>query len=218
MRMSLLHVVFVCTLTMREFSEENVSACKLSCSACKKFSLVLGKGVLAARRAGTVVQELTGDMQLSKKELAETQVIVTTPEKWDVITRKGGDVAVAQAVKLLIIDEVHLLNDERGPVIETLIARTQRQVRTPAALPISCPRMGNRAPPCLAKTSDTCNWRKFMTHVLSLLKCSPQCVLSAGLPLLCTRCEAANHAEQGISQCLVHFCLAVGIVCLCITQ
>ena len=185
MRMSLLHVVFVCTLTMREFSEENVSACKLSCSACKKFSLVLGKGVLAARRAGTVVQELTGDMQLSKKELAETQVIVTTPEKWDVITRKGGDVAVAQAVKLLIID---------------------------------CPRMGNRAPPCLAKTSDTCNWRKFMTHVLSLLKCSPQCVLSAGLPLLCTRCEAANHAEQGISQCLVHFCLAVGIVCLCITQ
>ena len=76
------------------------------------------------------MRELTGDMQLSKKELAETQVIVTTPEKWDVITRKGGDVAVAQAVRLLIIDEVHLLNDERGPVIETLIARTQRQVCT----------------------------------------------------------------------------------------
>jgi len=30
--------------------------------------------------------------------------------------------------KLLIIDEVHLLNDERGPVIETLVARTLRQV------------------------------------------------------------------------------------------
>ena len=67
-------------------------------------------------------------MQLSKREMAETQMIVTTPEKWDVITRKGGDVAVAAAVRLLIIDEVHLLNDERGPVIETLIARTQRQV------------------------------------------------------------------------------------------
>ena len=67
-------------------------------------------------------------MQLSKREMTETQMIVTTPEKWDVITRKGGDVAVAAAVKLLIIDEVHLLNDERGPVIETLIARTQRQV------------------------------------------------------------------------------------------
>lgn len=69
-----------------------------------------------------------GDMQLSKRELAATQMIVTTPEKWDVITRKGGDVAVASLVKLLIIDEVHLLNDERGPVIETIIARTLRQV------------------------------------------------------------------------------------------
>ena len=87
---------------------------------------------------GIVVRELTGDMQLSKKELTETQVIVTTPEKWDVITRKGGDVAVAQAVKLLIIDEVHLLNDERGPVIETLIARTQRQVST-WSWPAQCP-------------------------------------------------------------------------------
>jgi len=67
-------------------------------------------------------------MQLTKRELAETQMIVTTPEKWDVITRKGGDVAVASLVKLLIIDEVHLLNDERGPVIETLVARTLRQV------------------------------------------------------------------------------------------
>lgn len=82
--------------------------------------------------AGIVVRELTGDMQLSKRELTETQMIVTTPEKWDVITRKGGDVAVAQAVRLLIIDEVHLLNDERGPVIETLIARTQRQVPPPS--------------------------------------------------------------------------------------
>jgi hypothetical protein len=55
-------------------------------------------------------------------------MIVTTPEKWDVITRKGGEVSVAASVRLLIIDEVHLLNDERGPVIETLVARTKRQV------------------------------------------------------------------------------------------
>jgi len=78
------------------------------------------------------VRELTGDMQLSKKELAETQMIVTTPEKWDVVTRKGGDVAMAALVRLLIIDEVHLLNDERGPVIETLVSRTLRQARRSA--------------------------------------------------------------------------------------
>jgi len=31
-------------------------------------------------------------------------------------------------VKLLIIDEVHLLHEDRGAVIETLVARTLRQV------------------------------------------------------------------------------------------
>jgi replicative superfamily II helicase len=64
-------------------------------------------------------------------------VIVTTPEKWDVITRKSvGDTELSQLVRcfivcdphltlrmlkqvqLLIIDEVHLLHDERGSVVE----------------------------------------------------------------------------------------------------
>ncbi|XP_065194378.1 activating signal cointegrator 1 complex subunit 3-like [Sycon ciliatum] len=80
---------------------------------------------------GIIVKELTGDMQLTKSEIMKTQMIVTTPEKWDVITRKGtGDVALTQAVKLLIIDEVHLLHDDRGPVIESLVARTLRQVES----------------------------------------------------------------------------------------
>ena len=52
------------------------------------------------------MRELTGDMQLTQREMAETHMIVTTPEKWDVITRKGGDVAAAAAVRLLIMDEV----------------------------------------------------------------------------------------------------------------
>ncbi|OLL22002.1 putative helicase mug81 [Neolecta irregularis DAH-3] len=78
---------------------------------------------------GVVVRELTGDMQLTKSEIVKTQIIVTTPEKWDVITRKStGDVELVNKVRLLIIDEVHLLHDERGAVIESLVARTQRQV------------------------------------------------------------------------------------------
>lgn len=77
-----------------------------------------------------IVKELTGDMQLSKNELAETQMIVTTPEKWDVITRKSSDMSLSSLVKLLIIDEVHLLNDDRGSVIEALVARTLRQVES----------------------------------------------------------------------------------------
>ena len=40
---------------------------------------------------GITVKELTGDMHLSKSQIEETQVIVSTPEKWDIITRKAGD-------------------------------------------------------------------------------------------------------------------------------
>lgn len=80
---------------------------------------------------GIEVRELTGDMQLTKTEIANTQIIVTTPEKWDVVTRKStGDVELAQKVRLLIIDEVHLLHDERGAVLESIVARTLRQVET----------------------------------------------------------------------------------------
>mgnify|MGYP001940193752 FL=1 len=45
---------------------------------------------------GLRVRELTGDMQLTRRELAETQMIVTTPEKWDVVTRRPvGDSELA---------------------------------------------------------------------------------------------------------------------------
>ncbi|XP_053566552.1 activating signal cointegrator 1 complex subunit 3 [Bombina bombina] len=80
---------------------------------------------------GVTVKELTGDMQLSKGEILRTQMLVTTPEKWDVVTRKSvGDVALSQLVRLLILDEVHLLHEDRGPVLESLVARTLRQVES----------------------------------------------------------------------------------------
>lgn len=77
---------------------------------------------------GLVVREFTGDMQLTKQEVAEAQLLVCTPEKYDVVTRKGGDKSLGTLVSLVIIDEVHLLADERGAVIETIVARTQRYV------------------------------------------------------------------------------------------
>lgn len=84
---------------------------------------------------GIKVREFTGDMHLTKKEIVETQIIVTTPEKWDVVTRKGtGDTELVQKVRLLIIDEVHMLHDERGAVIESLVARTERQVESTQSL------------------------------------------------------------------------------------
>lgn len=76
---------------------------------------------------GVKVGELTGDSQMTKAQIAETQIIVTTPEKWDVITRKSTDTSYTTLVRLIIIDEIHLLHDDRGPVLESIIARTIRR-------------------------------------------------------------------------------------------
>ncbi|KAJ7515579.1 hypothetical protein O6H91_22G019200 [Diphasiastrum complanatum] len=79
---------------------------------------------------GVTVRELTGDQTMSRQQIEETQIIVTTPEKWDIITRKSGDRTYTQLVKLLIMDEIHLLHDSRGPVLESIVARTVRQIET----------------------------------------------------------------------------------------
>eukprot|EP00927_Polykrikos_kofoidii_P084346 TRINITY_DN8859_c2_g1_i1.p1 TRINITY_DN8859_c2_g1~~TRINITY_DN8859_c2_g1_i1.p1 ORF type:complete len:2277 (+),score=381.93 TRINITY_DN8859_c2_g1_i1:118-6948(+) len=85
---------------------------------------------------GVNVAELTGEMSLTKKEMEEVHVIVTVPEKWDVMTRNastGGGVSddsISRMVQLIIIDEIHLLNDDRGAIIETVVARTFRYQET----------------------------------------------------------------------------------------
>ena len=75
-----------------------------------------------------IVPELTGDMQLTRSEAEAANVIVTTPEKWDVVTRKSGtdENALGNQCDLLIIDEVHLLADERGAVIESVVSCLHR--------------------------------------------------------------------------------------------
>ena len=76
------------------------------------------------------VGELTGDSQMSKDQIANTQMIVCTPEKWDIITRRGAERTFTQLVRLIIFDEIHLLHDSRGPVLESLVSRTIRQMET----------------------------------------------------------------------------------------
>ena len=46
------------------------------------------------------VGELTGDHQLSREEIAATQVIVCTPEKWDVLSRRWKQRKLVQQVRV----------------------------------------------------------------------------------------------------------------------
>ena len=69
--------------------------------------------------------ELTGDTERSQlRSVQSANIIVTTPEKWDSVTRKWKDHAkLMKMVKLFLIDEVHILKDNRGATLEAVVSR-----------------------------------------------------------------------------------------------
>lgn len=71
--------------------------------------------------------ELTGDTtHVDLRNVQGAHIIITTPEKWDSMTRKWKDHAkLMQMVKLVLIDEVHILKDVRGATLEAVVSRMQ---------------------------------------------------------------------------------------------
>ncbi|ETI20322.1 hypothetical protein G647_08356 [Cladophialophora carrionii CBS 160.54] len=74
--------------------------------------------------------ELTGDTDLAHlRDVQKASIIITTPEKWDSVTRKWQDHArLLQLVKLFLVDEVHILKDERGATLEAVVSRMKSVV------------------------------------------------------------------------------------------
>jgi len=74
---------------------------------------------------GVKCVELTGDTEnLQYQSLLDTDIIMTTPEKWDSVTRKWKEVKfLVGQVSLLLIDEVHLLHEDRGATLEAVVSR-----------------------------------------------------------------------------------------------
>jgi activating signal cointegrator complex subunit 3 len=89
---------------------------------------VVHKFATALRPLGVEVLEYTGDTNPSATSVRRSQIFVSTPEKWDVLSRNSihWHTGVAASLRLLIIDEIHLLHDDRGPVLEAVVARTLR--------------------------------------------------------------------------------------------
>jgi ATP-dependent DNA helicase HFM1/MER3 len=74
---------------------------------------------------GLRCEELTGDSELSQmRDVQSASIIITTPEKWDSMTRKWKDhEKLMQLIKVFLIDEVHILKDERGATLEAVVSR-----------------------------------------------------------------------------------------------
>lgn len=68
---------------------------------------------IEAEHCGVKVGELK---ETSKRQIVETQIIVTTREKYDDVTRKSANTSYFDLVRLIIVDEIHFLCGERSPV------------------------------------------------------------------------------------------------------
>ncbi|KAF7457989.1 activating signal cointegrator 1 complex subunit 3 [Cryptosporidium felis] len=91
---------------------------------------------------GIKVLEVTSDETVTKEWIDKHHIIVTVPEKFDIMTRtitldghneKGN---LLDTLQCLILDEIHMLGDERGPSVEAIVSRilfnveiTQRPIR-----------------------------------------------------------------------------------------
>lgn len=63
---------------------------------------------------GKKVVELTGDFSPDIIALETANVVVTTPEKWDGVSRHWKQRGYVRKVGLVVIDEIHLLGLDRG--------------------------------------------------------------------------------------------------------
>lgn len=82
------------------------------------------------------VVEVTGDITPRSEFIQSAHIIITTPEKWDAMSRNYMEKDFVKEVGLMVIDEIHLLGEDRGPVLEVIVSRmnyinekTKRRVR-----------------------------------------------------------------------------------------
>lgn len=86
-------------------------------------------------KLGKKVILLTGETGTDLKLLAKGNIILSTPEKWDVLSRRWKQRKNVQNVNLVIIDDLQLLGGEEGPVLE-IIASRMRYIASQTERPI----------------------------------------------------------------------------------
>jgi len=98
-------------------------------------------------KLGVRVLEMTGDSDAATQEIRAADLILTTPEKLDSVTRKHrerGTVGWVGDISLVVMDEVHILGERRGSVLEAVVGRLLmlRASGAMRGLPLSGLRLG----------------------------------------------------------------------------
>lgn len=79
-------------------------ACQVYVDWYEKFQERLSKKVVL----------LTGETSTDLKLLGKGNIIISTPEKWDILSRRWKQRKNVQNINLFVVDEVHLIGGENG--------------------------------------------------------------------------------------------------------
>jgi superfamily II helicase len=100
------------------------------------------------------------------RALLAADVIITTPEKWDGISRAWKNRGYVKHVGLLVIDEIHLLGADRGPILEVIVSR-MRYVATQTRSPVRFVGLST----ALANAQDLAEWLGIRQQVSPSVGC-----------------------------------------------
>jgi antiviral helicase SLH1 len=103
---------------------------------------------------GLKLVELTGDNTPDTRTIQDADIIITTPEKWDGISRSWQTRSYVRQVSLVIIDEIHLLGGDRGPILEIIVSRMNYIASQSTSGSIRLVGMSTAA----ANATDLANW------------------------------------------------------------
>lgn len=67
---------------------------------------------------GLNVVQLVGETAADVKAVEKGNIIISSPEQWDMLSRRWKQRKNVQNVPLFIVDELHLVGGRNGPVIE----------------------------------------------------------------------------------------------------
>lgn len=114
-----------------------------------------GKGL------GLSVVQLTGEAQADVKLLERGNIVISTPEAWDGLSRRWKQRKAVQSVALFIVDELHLIGGRHGPALEVVTSR-MRYISSQLEAPIRIVALSAS----LANARDLGDWLGATSHGL----------------------------------------------------
>lgn len=76
-----------------------------------------GKGL------GIAVASLTGEGAADLKTLEKSNLVVATPQQWDMLSRRWRQRKAVQQLALIVFDDLHLIGGPKGPTLEVVASR-----------------------------------------------------------------------------------------------